>query len=1013
MEFLKLWKIEKTFQSGSSDYKYTTSQGEGSIQALHINLTDLTELTGNESFWSTMRVKIQLLDVLHNRLQALPCRLSEYSKSLEVVGCAFNSFHSIPEVLFSCSNLQNINLYYNQVHFVDSRIGQLHCLSLLDLGKNKIDILPDVFNTLPNLQIFVLEGNFLSAVPSSFSKLQCLNTLSLADNMLKEFPSAIVDLYELKTLNLHYNRIQYIPDGSVPFIQRLQDITIQGNPLQDQSLLTMGTEQMQEYLSTRSPQTNFEKTKNFRILVVGECGSGKTSLVEALCKEKYVAPFKRKYHDHTVGINCYKFPVCHQDKSFDISVWDFGGEKSYSMMNQLFLSDNTLVWIVVNAQNYDYVRSVKSWLKAVLSTCDDVDLTIIVTHCDEINSKEALQKITSDISTKVKMDLQDYIEGDISEEFPLSGTSDDSTNSAESESRLVHCAKNLLSSLTVIQVTNAFPLTGHEELKRSVRDVIDSKKKFDLLSPLPSAWSEAEQLLLQMSETLICQEIPSVMKAVEVAEVLTGLFNDGCDCKNFLQYLHQAGEILIFESPRGESQQKPNQHDQTAPNRTVEKNSGLSSTSMVVLRPSWLVFVLKTIFCHDFCDNLKKHDFALRLIHQARRNRINLTKDDITFYADTLTEHGMIPLSLLKSMWFNFGIGRHTEFLLFILKKVGIAFRNQIQNPQNCLDEVEDESKCTYLFPWLLKEGNNDGSACCCYTSTDQKALVIKYSFTAVPFGLFERYLVNLHSLRDIVFENTRRHHIEAIVAPEKHRVHVHHIIDECTSDIIISCLPNEASDQPVWNTVSKFICVLNNHLKLVHCSQPSQYVQCPNNIDHLIRLKDFMGHSIRKPVVCNTCLKTSDKGILEPWMYITAEGRLFIFFLISNIITSVYISIALTNISGMPVDNLSRIVSTYIDANNPLEEPEINELSTYIPPFMWKKLQNVLLPGRLIYDDEKSLDPLEEKLKTFRIILKWTELNPCASMATFLRTVEHSSLSKDDRNRIFVSVLVKKYDLQ
>lgn len=115
---------------------------------------------------------------------------------------------------------------------------------------------------------------------------------------------------------------------------------------------------------------------------------------------------------------------------------------------------------------------------------------------------------------------------------------------------------------------------------------------------------------------------------------------------------------------------------------------------------------------------------------------------------------------------------------------------------------------------------------------------------------------------------------------------------------------------------------------------------------------------------------------------------------------------LALTTIAGMPIDNLSTIISAYVDANNPLEESEINALSSYVPPFMWKKLQNVLLPARPMYENKPSQDTLDEKIFIFHIIRTWCQLNPNASMTTFLRTIENSSLSKDDQNRIFVSVL-------
>ena len=629
--------MEKTFQSENTAYNYTISQGEGRIQALHINLTGLNELTGSESFWNNLNIELQMLDVLHNRLEVLPHRLARFSKSLEVVGCAFNSFFSIPEVFFQCQKLQNINLYHNEVHTVYRRIGSLHCLSLLDLGRNRIEILPDVFSNLPSLQIFVLEGNFLSTLPKSFSHLQSLNTLSLADNMLKEFPSALVGLSALKSLSLHYNRIQHIPGSAFSLICQLQDITLHGNPIQDQILLSMKTEEIQDYLCNQCSSNPLpEVTKSFRILVLGECGSGKTSLVEALCKQKYVAPFKGTFHDHTVGINCYKWPIYCSGKSFDISVWDFGGEKSYSMMNQLFLSDFTLVWIVVNAQTYNYVMSIKSWLNAILSTSEQVKLTIVCTHSDQVDDSECLHQITSDIYARIKMQLEDCTKGcNVKDEFFTHCT-------VEGESKLIHCAEYLLTNFDIMTVTNAFPLTGHEELRESVKHLIESNL-FNLKSPLPTMWVKAESRILEFSQSLIVDGIPPIKKAAEVAKELDGIIDDFTEMQIFLKYLHQAGVILILESPSEEVHKLSNKY-----NREGHCGTDDSPTSSVVLQPPWLVFVLKSIFRHDFCDILNKPDFRKRITRQAKRHGINLTDDNITHYTQ-YAKLGLIPSILLRS----------------------------------------------------------------------------------------------------------------------------------------------------------------------------------------------------------------------------------------------------------------------------------------------------------------------------------------------------------------------------
>ena len=117
-----------------------------------------------------------------------------------------------------------------------------------------------------------------------------------------------------------------------------------------------------------------------------------------------------------------------------------------------------------------------------------------------------------------------------------------------------------------------------------------------------------------------------------------------------------------------------------------------------------------------------------------------------------------------------------------------------------------------------------------------------------------------------------------------------------------------------------------------------------------------------------------------------------------------------------MPVDNLSTIPSAYIDANNPLEESEVNALSSYLPLFMWKKLQAVLLPTRHMYDDQQieslNLHVSEEQDGILQIILTWCRLNPNASIKLFLCTIEKSTLSRYDQTRIFKSVLNRAYDL-
>lgn len=175
-----------------------------------------------------------------------------------------------------------------------------------------------------------------------------------------------------------------------------------------------------------------------------------------------------------------------------------------------------------------------------------------------------------------------------------------------------------------------------------------------------------------------------------------------------------------------------------------------------------------------------------------------------------------------------------------------------------------------YLFPWLLCDEVSRSSPS---YSPEDKALVVKYSFLVAPFGLFERYLVNLHSHPRIAFKEAKRHYLQALVVPENDEVHVQHDIDEFSSCIIVSHLHGN-SQQSAWNTVSVFLGVLDSFIEAINCCKPSQYVQCPSDIKHLIPLSEFKSHSANKPVVCNECIQSNKSGVIEPWMHMTTDGK-------------------------------------------------------------------------------------------------------------------------------------------
>lgn len=846
--FVELWNIQKRFTQGEADYGYGITSGEGENKFLHINLTDLVELTGKEEFWGLDELDhhLEFIDLLHNRLESLPQVVATFADSLKVVGLAFNRFDSIPDSLFPCKKLETVNMYSNLVRVVNRKIARLEVLTLLELGKNEIEHLPDIFDKLSNLNILLLEYNFLTSLPQSIAKLQCLKRLGLASNFLKVFPSTVLELGALQELTLANNRIQLLPNEARRFLDRLHEWSLDGNPLQDQTIVGDHLAQIMSPLDsslpcdylTPQPVKVDDQTKSLRILAVGECGSGKTSLVQVLCCNKYITPIKGDTHEHTVGIDRYKWSVRCSGKTFDISVWDFAGEKAYSMINQLFLSDEVLVWIVVNLEQLDYNRSVRPWLKAVMSHSVRTKVWIVCTHSDLFSNKK-LRRDRADLGKNVRQECE------LAVRIATGRLRDPqiAPENIDQYTKLIACADFILENLEVLDVTNTYSRDGHPQLSEKVRQLVSSDG-FGLRScPLPEAWAKAELNLKELAREKLTSKEPEapIMQTHDVVQQVRKVVDEE-ECHELLKYLHHIGEILLF---------------QTSP-----------TVSMVVLDPSWLVFILKSVFHHDLPNQLKDNEYIERLVRNAQISGVHLSEQDIHIASEDVSSKGIIPSNLLHNLWYRAGVGDYFNFLMSMLQGFDLAYPL----------ETSSENSSSYLFPWLLDERTPHTDHCSSCHVEDCHRLVVMYEFNYPPFGLFERYIVQvLSNCRSVTgASDIGRHHINGDT--DILSVHIHHSpSDKNSSSKILFCLvPKHPS---LAKSVGRVMRNLIHELESLLMSQPSHgsssFLQCPLCIrnkskPHFFHLSPFLRQCGDRPQMCNNFNKD-----VRPYVMIPTQGRL------------------------------------------------------------------------------------------------------------------------------------------
>ncbi|HEC44510.1 MAG TPA: TIR domain-containing protein [Bacteroides sp.] len=117
--------------------------------------------------------------------------------------------------LISLKRLESIDLSYNNLGILYTKLFEIEKLKALILNHNSIKNLPRQIGKLINLKKLCISNNYLKNLPVEIGNLDSLKSLNISKNQMREFPLKILSLENLEILWIDNNSFETFPTEDI------------------------------------------------------------------------------------------------------------------------------------------------------------------------------------------------------------------------------------------------------------------------------------------------------------------------------------------------------------------------------------------------------------------------------------------------------------------------------------------------------------------------------------------------------------------------------------------------------------------------------------------------------------------------------------------------------------------------------------------------------------------------------------------------------------------------------
>jgi internalin A len=313
-----------------------------------------------------------------------------------------NPVREVPAQIYCLENLVILSLDGTEITKIPREISKLREVRTLSLSRSPIKYIADEASNLEHLTSFWMQHCGFDGFPEAILKCKTIETLVLQGNNLRSVPEAIGDLSKLRFLALDDAGLSEIPDvcdrwpqltslylagnsisklpPSMRSLTKLETLTLERNPLPiPPEILGSKPQNILDFYFTSVVSTAPKVPLNeAKMVIVGQGGVGKTSLVKRLIGEPY-----NPVEDTTRGIWISPWDIGHGQDRLKINIWDFGGQEIMHATHQFFLTKRTLYILVLDSRQGEQESRLEYWLKIIQSFGGTSPIIIVCNKSDE------------------------------------------------------------------------------------------------------------------------------------------------------------------------------------------------------------------------------------------------------------------------------------------------------------------------------------------------------------------------------------------------------------------------------------------------------------------------------------------------------------------------------------------------------------------------------------------------------------------------------------------------------